>query len=380
MTVEWVPIGEVLAFAEVDEVVDPQRAYPIMGVLGQGRGILVRDAIRGSDTAYKTLRKMRAGHVVFSRLKAFEGAFAVVPDWADGMFASNEFPSFQANKEMLDVDWFAHLLHTSWFQERVRGLSQGIGARRERLSVSSFCSIRIPLPDLPTQQGIAARLDRIAHLTHGVARSAEPLSVARARLLRDVLEGGRPRPLGELLARRTDEVEVESTERYPMLGMRNRGRGPFDAGMLEGSATKYSRLRKVHSGDLVYLKLGAWEGAFGIVPDGLDGRHTSPEFISYRLDGEHVDSNFLKALVSWDSFATKIGGLSKGTNLRRRRLTPEAFEALEIPLPSIEAQQIVGRRLNILDQIERLSVRRDELGMSLIPAARNEEFRRLLEP
>jgi len=163
-----------------------------------------------------------------------------------------------------------------------------------------------------------------------------------------------------------------------MLGMRNRGRGAFDAGVLLGSETKYSRLMRVHAGDLIYLKLGAWEGAFGIVPQELDGRHTSQEFVSYELDLDQVDRDFLEAMVTWDAFAFRVGGLSKGTNLRRRRLHPDVFEGLSIPLPTLDRQRELGRQLSLLRRAGAQIERRDELTRALLPAARNEEFRKLL--
>ncbi|MFD6729456.1 N-6 DNA methylase, partial [Corynebacterium xerosis] len=54
--------------------VDPHQTYPTVGVLNRGRGLLYRDPVRGSSTAYKKLNRIGQGVVVYSRLKAFEGA------------------------------------------------------------------------------------------------------------------------------------------------------------------------------------------------------------------------------------------------------------------------------------------------------------------
>ena len=57
-----------------------QRAdYPLVGVLNRGRGFLYRDPIPGSDTKYKTMNRIGPGQVVYSRLKAFEGAITGRP-------------------------------------------------------------------------------------------------------------------------------------------------------------------------------------------------------------------------------------------------------------------------------------------------------------
>jgi hypothetical protein len=45
-------------------------------------------------TAYKRLNRIGAGVLIYSRLKAFEGAVTVTPDDLPESFASQEFPTF----------------------------------------------------------------------------------------------------------------------------------------------------------------------------------------------------------------------------------------------------------------------------------------------
>jgi len=93
---DWpeVTLGDVMSLDLKTVDVEPDATYDIVGVLNRGRGLLRREPMPGTDTAYKNLNVIRPRQVVYSRLKAFEGAITVVPDDAPESFASQEFPTF----------------------------------------------------------------------------------------------------------------------------------------------------------------------------------------------------------------------------------------------------------------------------------------------
>ena len=69
------PLAEVATEARDKRRVEPDEEYPIAGVLGFGRGVLLRPAVRVRHIGTVPYR-IRTGQLVYSRLKAFEGAFA----------------------------------------------------------------------------------------------------------------------------------------------------------------------------------------------------------------------------------------------------------------------------------------------------------------
>src|SRR4051794_14759430 len=81
--------------------VDPAHSYNIVGVLNRGRGLLYRKPMAGSETAYKTLNRIGPNQVVYSRLKAFEGAITVAPAGLHEVYASQEFPTFTCGPALL---------------------------------------------------------------------------------------------------------------------------------------------------------------------------------------------------------------------------------------------------------------------------------------
>jgi type I restriction enzyme S subunit len=133
--------------------VDPAQAYDIVGVLNRGRGLLYRESMAGSKTAYKTLNRIGPNQVVYSRLKAFEGAITVAPADLHEVYASQEFPTFTCGPSLLP-DYFRLLTTTKRLWDTLQNLSTGMGGRRERVKPKDFLTINIALPSLTEQNRI----------------------------------------------------------------------------------------------------------------------------------------------------------------------------------------------------------------------------------
>ncbi|MBW5422045.1 restriction endonuclease subunit S [Streptomyces sp. BG9H] len=152
---EWerVRLGEVITL-DVDAVpVAATTSYDIVGVLNRGRGLLFRDPIAGDETSYKTLNRIRPEQIVYSRLKAFEGAITVTPNDLGEVYASQEFPTFTCGERILP-EYFRLFTTTKRLWEQLQALSTGMGGRRERVKPADFLTIEVALPSLPEQRRI----------------------------------------------------------------------------------------------------------------------------------------------------------------------------------------------------------------------------------
>ncbi len=157
-----VPLGDVLTL-DLDQVqVEPESAFELGGVYSFGRGLFVRGPLSGSETSYKVLNRLHRGQLVLSRLKAFEGAVAVVPQELDSFVLSPEFPTFSPIGDKLDPLYLTFLCKWPEFWALLQSTSKGIGARRERVHPDQFLTITIPLPDIDEQLRVT---DRIEHLS-----------------------------------------------------------------------------------------------------------------------------------------------------------------------------------------------------------------------
>lgn len=157
-----VPLGEVLHPAFDPHAVDPVASYPIAGVYGFGRGMIKRPPTTGQEIAASQLFRIKSGQFIYSRLKSFEGAFAVVSDDVDGYFVSNEFPTFDASPSRLDPRYLGWYFKQKNVWQALASDNKGIGARRERLHPDRLLDYEIPLPPLDEQRRIVARIDALA--------------------------------------------------------------------------------------------------------------------------------------------------------------------------------------------------------------------------
>lgn len=169
-----VPLRVIMAPSRDVVSVDPAKAYPNIGIYSFGRGLFPKADIDGSRTSARTLNRVRAGQFIYSRLFAFEGAYAFVGPSFDGAFVSNEFPCFDADPEQLNVAWLATYLGTADRWAELAGSSKGLGVRRQRVPVDAVLAYEVWLPPRPEQDQMVARVQCLS-------RAAATRSSAEAR-------------------------------------------------------------------------------------------------------------------------------------------------------------------------------------------------------
>lgn len=79
-----------------------------------------------------------------------------------------------------------------------------------------------------------------------------------------------------------------------LVGMRLYGQGPFHRELKLAINIQKKSHFVIRCGDVIYNKLFAWKGAFGIVPPELDGMFVSDKFPTYALNVNKVDPNYLR--------------------------------------------------------------------------------------
>ncbi|HSQ08314.1 MAG TPA: restriction endonuclease subunit S, partial [Chromatiaceae bacterium] len=138
MTRDWplVRLGEVLAQSIDRHPVEADKFYATIGVYGFGRGIFEKPPIDGGSFAADSLYRVCARQFIYSRLKAFEGAYGLVPEFGDGAFVTNEFPAFDIDSDQVLPQYLYWYFRCPATWEQLAKHSTGVGARRERLHPS----------------------------------------------------------------------------------------------------------------------------------------------------------------------------------------------------------------------------------------------------
>ena len=96
----------------------------------------------------------------------------------------------------------------------------------------------------------------------------------------------------------------------------------------------------VYPGDIVFSKIDARNGAIGILPSDISKAVVTPEFPVFIPYPDRLEGEFVKLILRTGSFLDALRSKASGTS-GRKRITPEAFLDLRIPLPSLAEQQSI---------------------------------------
>lgn len=95
-----------------------------------------------------------------------------------------------------------------------------------------------------------------------------------------------------------------------------------------------------YPGDIVFSKIDARNGAIGVLPLEIEKAIVTAEFPVFTANTERLDGGFLKLLLRTGNFIKALRQKASGTS-GRRRITPDAFLDLSIPLPTIDQQKTI---------------------------------------
>lgn len=184
-----------------------------------------------------------------------------------------------------------------------------------------------------------------------------------------------PTPMSELVTLKRPDIVVQPDVTYHFAGVYSFGRGVFRSTTKAGMDFSYRRLTRLSTGNLVYPKLMAWEGAFGVVPPECDGLAVSPEFPVFEVDEAKALPETLDVYFRTPAIWRLMAEISTGTNVRRRRLHPSTFLSFEFPLPSMSIQVKLREAASRLVPVRRLQADTAAELDALLPSVLDRAFR-----
>ncbi len=207
MSWRTVPLTEVLKPVSRPVAIAPGETYRLLGAQWYAKGLFVREEKDGSEIRAQTLYEVCEGDFVYNRLFAWKGSFAVATAADQDGLVSNEFPCFTADRSLVEIGWLRwYFSQERVWQEALALSSGGTPTSRNRLKEDRFLSMTTPLPPLPEQRRIVARLDALGEKQQAAAalvQSADDESgilwSSCANSLLRSLEGSATRRLGDLV-------------------------------------------------------------------------------------------------------------------------------------------------------------------------------------
>jgi type I restriction enzyme, S subunit len=333
-----VPLGKVIRQRKSFVVIDDFTEYKRCRVQLHAQGIVLRDTVPGTEIKTKKQQACKAGDFLVAEIDAKVGGFGIVPDDLDGAIVSSHYFLFEVADDQLDRQFLDYFIRTPNFRDQVT--AQG-STNYAAIRPNDVLGYQIPLPLLPEQRRIVARIEELAAKINE-ARELRQKAVEEAEAFvtsfHAKLAGTRMKKLHDIFRLDEDLAAVTPTGSYPQVGVKSFGAGLFAKSAVGGSETTYKTFNRLYEGALVLSQVKGWEGAVAICPPELDGWFVSPEYRTFRCVKDQARPKYLAPVVCTKWFWEKLGRATRGVGARRERTRPEQFLNIEIPIPTIEKQ------------------------------------------
>jgi len=329
--------------------------YKRVRVQLHAKGIVLRDTIVGSEIRTKTQQVCRAGEFLVAEIDAKGGGFGVVPAELEGSIVSSHYFLFQINKERLDRRFLDYFVRTPTFRDQVKARGSTNYAAIRPYHVLQY---QIPLPPLPDQRRIVARIEELAAKIEEARSLKESINLTCHRMLlanfSEVISGAKSKPMNEVAPITRRPVEVETDRDYPELGIRSFGKGTFHKAALRGIDVGTKKLFRIEPGDLLFNNVFAWEGAIAVAKPADAGRFGSHRFIACVPKKGVATANFLCFYFLTEEGLEKLGKASPGGAGCNRTLGLNALASIEVPLPLYEKQLSFDRLQAKVDALKHI--------------------------
>ena len=154
LRVKSVTIGDLLEEVTNKERVTPEKIYALLGVRWWGEGVFIREKKLGAELKAKTVKKVSAGWLIYNRLFAYRGSFAVTGEEHEGCYVSNEFPTFRSKDGIesgeLLIRYTVHCLNSPQYLAIIDAQSTGsTKTSRNRFNQKHLLDLPIQIPVTP---------------------------------------------------------------------------------------------------------------------------------------------------------------------------------------------------------------------------------------
>lgn len=151
--------------------------------------------------------------------------------------------------------------------------------------------------------------------------------------------------IGSFLVRRKDAIDIQDGIVYKRVTVSTKGGNITIRDEKDGKLIGTKKQFIIHEGQFLLSKIDARNGAYGVVPAIAEGAIITGNFWTYDVDYERINPQFLTLVAKTQQFLDFAEKSSNGTT-NRHYLQEEAFLNQQIPLPSIEEQEVILKEYN----------------------------------
>lgn len=141
-----------------------------------------------------------------------------------------------------------------------------------------------------------------------------------------------------------EKTEIVNNKTYKQITVQLYGKGAVLRKETKGSEIASKSQFIARTGNLIVSRIDARNGALAIVSPELDGAVVSSDFPLFEVDTGLINAEYLDYYLRFGNFSAILEQYAKGTT-NRRRIDTEDVLNLTIPLPSLEEQEIIAKRI-----------------------------------
>ena len=165
------PMAEVAPLVRRPVEIELDQSYPELGVRSFGRGTFHKPPLDGSKLTWQKLFLIQEGDLVFSNIKAWEGAFAVVGPEDHNRVGSHRYLTCVPVVGMTTASFIWFYLQSKEGLEKVAAASPGSADRNRTLGQKALGAMKVPVPPIDRQRWFD-RLQREVHQVEALRKSA----------------------------------------------------------------------------------------------------------------------------------------------------------------------------------------------------------------
>lgn len=146
------PMREVAPVERRNVDLDSSKRYREVGARSFGKGLFTKPDFNAAETTWEKPVWIRAGDLVFSNIKAWEGAIALAGTEHDAAIASHRYITCVPDAEQLVGEFLLYYLLSDDGLEQIGNASAGTADRNRTLSLTKLAKIEVPVPSLDAQR------------------------------------------------------------------------------------------------------------------------------------------------------------------------------------------------------------------------------------
>ena len=145
------PMAEVAPLVRRPVEIEPNQSYPELGVRSFGRGTFHKPVLDGSKLTWQKLFLIQEGDLVFSNIKAWEGAFAVAKPEDHNRVGSHRYLTCVPVAGVVTAGFVWFYLQSPEGLEKVAAASPGSADRNRTFGQKALAATKVPVPPIDRQ-------------------------------------------------------------------------------------------------------------------------------------------------------------------------------------------------------------------------------------